>query len=363
MSALFDRLYAELAAPVLGHVRRKVGDQETAEDICQEVWSKLADRLDDYAARPDFNGPALVYRAATNKALDHLRRGNSVAAGGRVVFAPIETAASAPAPDPSPEEAACAAERRPDEAAWLAVAYLALPRREARVVWMREVEQRSYEDIAAVARTTVPAVKSLLYRARERQRALAALEARSRSLGRGIAHRFWRSVDPDDRQHPERCWRWIGRHSSGDGSAMVAVRRSTRTGTSTCPARRVAYALTRGPLAPWANLSPRCGHRWCVNPDHQRVVVRASGRWGGGRYRAVVLDPLRLPPPPSGAALRARRLALGVTQRVVALAAGWPKSTVSSAECGSTPVPPDRLLELTAALDRLERERAEGAAA
>jgi len=368
VSALFDRLYADLAASVLGHVRRKVGDQETAEDICQEVWSKLADRLDDYAARPDFNGPALVYRAATNKALDHLRRGQSVAAGGRVSVTDIAALTGATAPVPAalretatPEAIVCGAD--PSAAReWLAVVYLLLPKREGRALWLREVEQRPYADAARHLNVTVPAFKSLLFRARERQSRLADRERTARARGWGFVARFWSFVDAPDRRDPERCWRWLGAVHKASGKPSFSVRLYPRSESTSVTPRRVASALTFGPLGPGVYLSPTCGHDWCVNPHHQQRVLKTGVRTPH-RFRPERGDPLLAPPPPSGADLKARREALGLGQRELARRIGWWQPRISVAESGRGRIATDTVLELAAAISRLERERAEGSAA
>lgn len=367
-AAVFAQLYADLHAPLLTHVRHKVGDAAAAEDICQEVWAKIDEKLAAYLAQPDFNGPALVYRSAANKAIDHLRRGQSVAAGGRVSVTDIAalTGVSAPVPDAlretaTPESIVCGAD--PSAAReWLAVLYLLLPKREGRALWLREVEQRPYADAARHLNMTVPAFKSLLYRVRERQGRLADRERTARAAGWGFVARFWLFVDATDRRDPGRCWQWLGASHKASGKPCFSVRLYPRSESASVTPRRVASALTFGPLGPGVYLSPTCGHDWCVNPHHQLRVLKTGVRTAG-RFRPQRCDPLLAPPPPSGAELKRRREALGIGQRELARRIGWHQPRISVAESGRGRIATDTVLALEEAISRLERERAEGSAA
>jgi DNA-directed RNA polymerase specialized sigma24 family protein len=374
--AVFAQLYADLHGSILSHVRTIVGP-DAAEDVAQKVWEQMHRKLPLYTGRPDFNGPALVRRAATNAAIDWKRRGLSVAAGGRVRFESLDAwdgqstragkgvattvgrLADALRDDASPESLVCGSD--PSAAReWLAVVYLLLPKRDGRALWLREVEQRSYADAARHLNVTVLALKSLLYRARERQGRLAEREREARATGWGFVTRFWSFVDATDRRDPERCWRWLGAFHKTTGKPCFSVRPYRKSESTSVTPRRVASALTFGPLGPGVYLSPACGHDSCVNPHHQVRVLKTGVRTAG-RFRPERIDPLLAPPPPSGAELKRRREALGLGQRELARRIGWHQPRISVAESGRGRIATDTVLALEEAIARLER--AEGAAA
>ncbi len=74
---LFERLYADLQAPILNYLFRLVGDPAQAEDLCQEAFAR-AWRSRRTLAQVD-NPRAWLYRIATNAARDHLRRARLLA--------------------------------------------------------------------------------------------------------------------------------------------------------------------------------------------------------------------------------------------------------------------------------------------
>jgi len=74
---LFERLYADLQAPILNYLYRLVGDSAQAEDLSQEAFTR-AWRARGTLAQVD-NPRAWLYRIATNAARDHLRRARLLA--------------------------------------------------------------------------------------------------------------------------------------------------------------------------------------------------------------------------------------------------------------------------------------------
>lgn len=127
------------------------GSRSDAEDALQDVFLRAynALRADD---RPVVL-KAWLYRVAHNRCVDHLRRPTPPAAA---VFDVSRT----PTPDPLAE-----AERREDLRRLIADVRR-LPEQQRSALLMREMEGLSYADLAAALDTTVPAVKSLLVRAR-----------------------------------------------------------------------------------------------------------------------------------------------------------------------------------------------------
>ena len=146
--ALFDRYHSRL----LAFSRHMLRSTEDAEDVLQEVFVKAhAAMLAD--ERP-INARPWLYRIARNRCLNHLRRpvpeGQDsmdimVGEGGVTTADRVQ----------SREDFRC-----------LVADVQELPETQRTALLLREIDALSYEEIAQAMVTTVPAVKSLLVRAR-----------------------------------------------------------------------------------------------------------------------------------------------------------------------------------------------------
>ncbi len=146
--ALFDRYHSRL----LAFCRHMLRSTEDAEDVLQEVFVKAhaAMRADE---RP-LNVRPWLYRIARNRCLNHLRR---------------------PVPDGQDSmdvlvgeggvTTADRVQKREDFRALIADVQC-LPETQRTALLLRELDALSYDEIALTMETTVPAVKSLLVRAR-----------------------------------------------------------------------------------------------------------------------------------------------------------------------------------------------------
>jgi RNA polymerase sigma factor (sigma-70 family) len=144
--ALHDRYHERL----LAYVRHMLRGSSEAEDVVQDVFLRaygaLASGDRDIAVRP------WLYRVAHNRCIDYVRR--------------------APAPPLQPDELlpggtdpVIEAERR-EKLHRLVADLHNLPEAQRSALIIRELEGLSYEDLASALGVTVPAVKSLLVRAR-----------------------------------------------------------------------------------------------------------------------------------------------------------------------------------------------------
>ncbi len=144
--ALHDRYHERL----LSYVRHMLRGSSEAEDVVQDVFLRAYGALRsgdrDIAVRP------WLYRVAHNRCIDYVRR--------------------APAPPLQPDELlpggtdpVAEAERREDLQRLVADLHN-LPEQQRSALIIRELEGLSYADLAATIGVTVPAVKSLLVRAR-----------------------------------------------------------------------------------------------------------------------------------------------------------------------------------------------------
>jgi len=68
----FEILYERHKGPLYRYLQRLCGRREVADDLFQEVWSKVIASRGRYEARAQFN--TLLFRIAHNCAVDHFRR-------------------------------------------------------------------------------------------------------------------------------------------------------------------------------------------------------------------------------------------------------------------------------------------------
>ena len=149
----FNVLHDRYRQRLFAYVRQMLAAQsrQDAEDVLQDVFVRAfgALRADE---RP-VNVRAWLYRVAHNRCIDHLRRPMPAPAD---IFEMSRT----PLHDPLED-----AQRREDLRR-LVTDVGRLPEQQRSALLMREIDGMSYADLAAALDVTVPAVKSLLVRAR-----------------------------------------------------------------------------------------------------------------------------------------------------------------------------------------------------
>lgn len=173
--AAFRELVRRYERPVFSLVYRVVRDRDTAEDLAQDTFVKVLNHIDRY--RPEFKFSSWLFKIANNVAIDHLRRRtvDTVSLEGsryatttdQVEATSVRVAASQESPleELESRELGSAIER--------AIAGL---RPEYRAcILLRHVEDRSYEEIAAMLDIPLGTVKTYIHRARHELR--EALEA------------------------------------------------------------------------------------------------------------------------------------------------------------------------------------------
>ena len=187
---LFERYHSRL----LAFCRHMLRSQEDAEDVLQEVFVKAhaAMLADD---RP-INARPWLYRISRNRCLNHLRR--PVPEGQDTMDTMVG------------ENGVSTADRveKRDEFRSLVADVGQLAETQRTALLLREIDALSYEEIAQTMDTTVPAVKSLLVRARmsladaTRSRQLTCGEVR---LELAEAAEGLRKASGPVRQHVKRC--------------------------------------------------------------------------------------------------------------------------------------------------------------
>jgi RNA polymerase sigma factor (sigma-70 family) len=148
----FETLVERYRPRLLGFLQHMLRSREDAEDVLQEVYvaALRAIRADD---RPIQTKPWL-YKIARNRALNHMRRRTDVPVESMDTF---ETSAGRSALE------AVAGRERLNE---IVGDVHNLPETQRTALILREFDALSYQQIAETMDTTVPAVKSLLVRAR-----------------------------------------------------------------------------------------------------------------------------------------------------------------------------------------------------
>src|SRR5215208_8436705 len=147
--AIHDRYRQRLFAYVRQMLSRH--SRHDAEDVLQDVFVRAYGALRSDAR--DINVRAWLYRVAHNRCIDHLRRPTPPAAE-------IFEMSRKPLHDPIEE-----AQRREDLTR-LVEDVGRLPEQQRSALLMREIDGMSYADLADALDVTVPAIKSLLVRAR-----------------------------------------------------------------------------------------------------------------------------------------------------------------------------------------------------
>ena len=149
----YETLVERYRPRLLGFCQHMLRSREDAEDVLQEVYVSAlrAMRADD---RPIQAKPWL-YKIARNRSLNHLRRRSELAVESMDTFESQGVARSA-------LEAVAGKERLRE----IVTDVHGLPETQRTALVLREFDALSYTEIATTMETTVPAVKSLLVRAR-----------------------------------------------------------------------------------------------------------------------------------------------------------------------------------------------------
>ncbi|MDA0183200.1 RNA polymerase sigma factor [Solirubrobacter phytolaccae] len=135
----FAAFYRRHAALVLGYLRRRVAEPETAFDLAAETFAAALLSAGRYEA----NGPAVAWLLgiAQNKLLESLRRGRVEAAARRKLrLEPIVV---------EDTDLIAVEERAAAGSAQLAALLAELPEEQRRAVLARVVDERDYDEIAA----------------------------------------------------------------------------------------------------------------------------------------------------------------------------------------------------------------------
>jgi RNA polymerase sigma-70 factor (ECF subfamily) len=154
----FPGIYGRFRRPIFLYVRSRVHEDETAEDLVQEIFLKVFRFLGSYREQYAFS--TWLWTIARNTVADYLRAPREPSSAGEVISELEEL--------PCAREDAETVLARKDERRSFLRLLRPLTRLQKRVLWMRIVHQLSYDEIASRLGVSLSAVKNLAHRARIR---------------------------------------------------------------------------------------------------------------------------------------------------------------------------------------------------
>jgi RNA polymerase sigma factor (sigma-70 family) len=212
--AAFETLFSRYQSRLLAFCRHMLGSKEDAEDVLQEVFAAAFNAI--LADEREINVRPWLYRIARNRSLNHLRKASAIGVDSMDVH--------------YAENGLSTAEKvmRRESFRQLIGDVQQLPETQRTALLLREIDALSYEQISDAMETTVPAVKSLLVRARislaeaAEARKLTCDEVR---LELGEVAEGLIKVSPSVRRHVrdcERC-RTFRKHLKDNNVALAAI--------------------------------------------------------------------------------------------------------------------------------------------
>ena len=157
----FVSLYNRYKGPVYAFCVKMLLDKPLAQDVMQETFLRLYENRDRLMKTSSFK--AWLFTIARNQCLNHLRRTTR--------HVPLDEAT----PPSAPSAEAPNVRMEKSEQIEMVTRFLARLKPDYReVLILREYQNLSYEEIAAVTRSTLSAVKSRLFKARRKLAAFMA---------------------------------------------------------------------------------------------------------------------------------------------------------------------------------------------
>jgi RNA polymerase sigma-70 factor (ECF subfamily) len=141
-------------ARVLGTISKMLGSDAESEDLAQQVFIRIWKSAPRYQPTAKFT--TWLFRITRNLVFNELRRKRHFADQTEEILEPTERA------DKEPDQVLLGEELQRA----IQDAINRLPESQRMAIILRRYEEMPYEEIAKVMATTVPAVKSILFRAR-----------------------------------------------------------------------------------------------------------------------------------------------------------------------------------------------------
>jgi RNA polymerase sigma-70 factor (ECF subfamily) len=157
----FATLVIRYQRPVYNAAWWVLRNAEDARDVAQDVFVKVAERLDEYDPRYRFF--SWLYRIAVNEALNRRRRHDREE--------PLDDEVERPGPDSDDPEARASEAERDGQ---VRDAVMRMSTNDRTVLMLRHYAELSYQEIADVLEVDEKTVKSRLFEARQRLRGTLA---------------------------------------------------------------------------------------------------------------------------------------------------------------------------------------------
>jgi RNA polymerase sigma-70 factor (ECF subfamily) len=153
-AAAFDELMRRYKHPVVNFVFRMLGNAGDADDVAQDVFVRVYQKLDTY--RPETKFSTWLFALARNAAIDHLRwRARH----------PTESIESAP--EISTTSGTAEAVNAREIGALISAAVAKLPEDQRTALVLSEYQGMSHAEVGAIMRCSAKSVESRLYRAKQ----------------------------------------------------------------------------------------------------------------------------------------------------------------------------------------------------
>jgi RNA polymerase sigma-70 factor (ECF subfamily) len=164
-TSAFEKLIERHQALVVGTVARMLGSNSDVEDLAQQVFLRVWRSAGRYVARAKFT--TWLLKITRNLVFNEMRRTKRHA---HVPMQPEGQVEQIPVKDESVQSPAESLLEKELQQA-IESAIIELPATQRMALILRRYEDRSYEEIGDVLNLSVPAVKSVLFRARTELRA------------------------------------------------------------------------------------------------------------------------------------------------------------------------------------------------
>lgn len=159
----YKKLMAKYHDQIYNFIYRMIHDREQVEDLTQEAFIKAFQSLSSFNEEYAFS--TWLYKIATNNSIDYIRKRKLQMYS---IDKPVESKDSEyvfELPDETYE--ADGEFIRDQRAALLQEAINGLPEKYRKVIQLRHMEERSYEEIAKLLKLPIGTVKAHIFRARE----------------------------------------------------------------------------------------------------------------------------------------------------------------------------------------------------
>jgi RNA polymerase sigma-70 factor (ECF subfamily) len=156
----FEEILQKYERPIARLVQRYLGPRVDVEGLTQEVFLRVWRARASWKPQPTYR--SWLYRIATNLCLNEMRRKK-----GAVSLDALAEAGGEAATPPSKEERPTAALEKKELSLVIQEILAGLPESQRLAVVLNKYQGLSYEEIGEVMNLSIPAVKSLLSRARE----------------------------------------------------------------------------------------------------------------------------------------------------------------------------------------------------